>query len=41
MEHLGSYWTDFHEILDLSIFQKSGMKIKVSLKSKKNNGYFT
>ena len=41
MEHFGSYWTDFLEILCLSIFQKSDLKIQVSLKSDKNNGYFT
>ena len=27
MEKLGSHWTDFHEILYLSIFRKSGKKI--------------
>jgi hypothetical protein len=40
-EQLGSHWTDFHEIWCLSIFfQKSVKKIKVSLKSEKNTGYF-
>jgi hypothetical protein len=41
MEQLGSHWTDFHEILYLNIFRKSLQKIQVSLKSGKNNGYFT
>jgi len=41
MEHLGSHWTDFHEILYVSIFRKSVEKIQVLLKVKKNNGYFT
>jgi hypothetical protein len=31
MEQLGSHWTDFHEILYLSIFRKSVEKIQVSL----------
>jgi hypothetical protein len=31
MEQLGSHWTDFHEILYLSIFIKSAEKIQVSL----------
>jgi hypothetical protein len=38
---LGSHWTGFHEICNLSIFDKSVEKIHVSLKSNKNNGYFT
>jgi hypothetical protein len=41
MEQLGSHWMDFHEIWYLRIFQKSAEKFKVSLKSDKNNGYFT
>ena len=42
MEQLGSHWTDFHEIWYFSIFfSKSVVKIQVSLKSDKNNGYFT
>jgi len=41
MEQLDSHWTDFHEILYLSSFRKSVEKIQVSLKSDKNNGYFT
>jgi len=39
MEQLGSHGVDFHEIWDLSIFQKSVKKIQVSLKSDKNNRY--
>jgi hypothetical protein len=35
----GYDWTDFHEIC--IIFRKSVEKIQVSLKSYKNNGYFT
>jgi hypothetical protein len=35
------HWTDFHEIWYLSIFRKSFHKIKVSLKSDKNDRYFT
>jgi hypothetical protein len=41
MEQLGSRWTDSYGILYLSIFRKSVEKIQVSLKSDKNNGYFT
>ena len=41
MEHSGSHWTDFHEILYLSIFLKSVEKIQILLKSDKNNGYFS
>jgi hypothetical protein len=37
MKKLCSQWTDFHEILYLSIFPKSVLKIQVSLKSDKNN----
>jgi hypothetical protein len=40
MEQLGSLWTDFREILCLSIFRKSVEKIQVSLKTDKKNGYF-
>jgi len=40
MEQLSSQWTDFHEIEYLSIFRKSVEKIRVSLKSDKNNKYF-
>ena len=38
IEQLGSYCTGFHEIWYLSIFRKSVEKIRVSLKSAKNNG---
>ena len=41
MEHLGSHSTDFHDIWYASIFQNSVEKIQISLKSDKNNGYFT
>jgi len=41
MEQLGSLWTDFDEILHLNIFRKPFEKITVSLKSDRNNGYFT
>ena len=41
MEQLGSHWTDFNEIWYLRIFRKSVKKIQVSLKSDKNNRYFT
>jgi len=41
VEQLCFRWTEFHEILYLSIFRKSVGKIQVSLKSGKKNGYFT
>jgi ABC-type arginine/histidine transport system permease subunit len=41
MEQLGSHWTDFHEILYVTIFRKSIEKIQVLLKLDKNSGYFT
>ena len=41
MEQLGCHWTDFHEIWYLSTIRKMVEKIQVSLKSEKNNGYFT
>jgi hypothetical protein len=41
VELLGSRWRNYHEFWCLSIFQNSVEKIKVSLKSDKNNGYFT
>jgi len=41
MEQLGSHWTDFHEIWYLGTFRKSVKEIQVSLKSDKNNQYFT
>ena len=40
MEQLGSQLTDFHEIWYLSIFKKSVEKIKDSLKSDRNGGYY-
>jgi len=42
MERLSSHWADFYEILYLSIFRKYEYieKIKVSLRSDKNDGYF-
>ena len=39
MEQLGSHWTDFDEIW--FFLNKFVEKIQVSLKSNKNNGYFT
>jgi hypothetical protein len=41
MEQLGCHWTDFREICCLCIFRKSVEKVQVSLKSDKNNEYFT
>jgi len=42
MEQPGYRWTDFHEIWYLSNFsKKSDGKIQVSLKSDKNDMYFT
>ena len=41
MEQLGSHWADFHEIRYQSIFRKYVEKVQVSLKSDKNNAYFT
>jgi len=38
---LSSHWPDFHEVRYLTIFRKCVEKIKVSLKSDKNNEYFT
>ena len=38
---LGSHWTDFHKISYLRVFGKSVVKVHVSLKSSRNNGYFT
>jgi len=42
-KQLGSHWTDFHEIWNLRILQKSLEKMQVSLKiwRDENNGYFT
>ena len=39
MEQLESDWTTFHEIINLSVFQKYVEKIQDSFKSDKNNGY--
>jgi len=41
MEQLGSHLTDLSDIWYLKIFWKSVEKIRVSLKSDKDNGYFT
>jgi hypothetical protein len=41
IEQLCSHWTDFNEILYLSIFRKCVQKIQVSLKHDRNNGYRT
>jgi hypothetical protein len=41
MEQLNSHQMDFHELLYLGTFRKTVGKIQVSLKSDKNNGYFT
>jgi hypothetical protein len=41
MEQLRSLGTNFYENLYLPIFWKHVVKIQVSLKSDKNNGYFT
>ena len=41
MERIGSHWTDFHEIWYLRLGRKYVEKAQVSLKSDKNNGYFT
>ena len=41
VKQLGFHRTDFHEVWYLSIFCKSAKKIRVSLKSDKNNRYFT
>ena len=41
MEQLGSNWHDFYDTWYLSIFRKSVPKIQISLKSDKNNRYFT
>ena len=40
-EQLGSHWSDFHGIWYLRNFRKSVEELQVSLKSDKNNGYFT
>jgi len=41
MEQVGSNWTDFHEVWHFWIFREYIMKVQVSLKSDKNNRYFT
>jgi len=41
MEKLGSHWTNFYEIWYWNIFRKFVDKIQVSIKSDKNNEYFT
>jgi len=41
MEQIGSHWVDSHEILYWNIFRKFVEKVRVSLKSYKNDGYFT
>jgi hypothetical protein len=41
MEQLGSRWTDFDYTWYLRLFRKSVEKIKILLKSDKDNGYFT
>ena len=41
MGKLGFHWKNFHEIWYLIIFRKSVEKIQISLKSDKNNEYFT
>ena len=38
---IGVHWTDFYGIWKMSNFPKSVEKLYVSLKSDKNNGYFT
>jgi hypothetical protein len=41
MEKLGYHWTNFYEIWYWNIFRKFVDKIQVSVKSDKNNEYFT
>jgi len=41
MEELSSVWTDFNEILYLSIFRKYFSKIQLSLRPDESNCYFT
>jgi hypothetical protein len=41
MEQLGTHWVDFHDILYLSVFRKTGEKIQFSLKSDEKSGHFT
>jgi hypothetical protein len=41
MQQLGSHWTVLHKIWHSTIFRKSVEEIQLSLKSDKNNRYFT
>jgi len=41
MEQLGYHWTDFNEILHLSVSRKSVHKIKILLKLDENKEHFT
>ena len=41
MEQLGSHWTDFQETLHFQDFSKKNTEISSSIKSDKNNWYFT
>ena len=41
VEQLCSDWMDFYEITHISDFQKSVKEIQISVKSDKNNRYFT
>jgi len=41
MEQLGYHWTDFYEILYLSVFQKSAEKMQFAFISDQTIGYFT
>ena len=40
LEHLGSHWTDFHEIR-YDYFSKTYREDSIFIKSDQNNGYFT
>ena len=41
VKQLGSHWTDFDKILFWIFFRSPVEKVRVSLQSDKNNGYFT
>ena len=41
LEQRGSHWTDFNVIWYESVVRKSIKKFRVSLRSDKNDGYFT
>jgi hypothetical protein len=41
IEQLGSHWTDLHEVCCLKMFLTSVERGEVTLKSDKDNGYFT